>query len=138
MSKKQPPPTTSSITVAALRASSCGVHFLSCSEEEANAILRNHKSATIADAALGIQRGDIIIFRPHLGLFGTTPSSFHPLFSRVFKVTSVSDVPHTLPDHHLSLVCFYRKLNSTFHEGDVGGKFLEDTITTEKKGKESD
>ena len=125
-------PKSSSITVAAMKESSRGVHYLETTEAIANAIVRNHRSATLVDAAKNIQRGDYLIFTPVLLDDDACPSLSHTVSEMVFKVTSVADVPYTLPDHHQSLVCFSRKFDYAFHHGDINGRYQEDTITCNK------
>ena len=103
----------------------CGFHSVSCTKEDGDAILRGHKTAAIFDGLCHIQRGDLIVFCPKDGI--SILDSSHPICSKVYEASYVYAVPDSIKSQ--IMVCFHPKEGFTYHPGDVGGDFPEDTIT---------
>lgn len=118
-----PKPTETATKISDLVQTSRGFHRLSISPQDADAIVRQQKKDIVYSAELNVQKGDYIVF-----IVGEC-NSYH-INSMVFKVSFVSAIPHSsqLNGYSQVSISFNRLPNAKYHEGDISGDFLEDTI----------
>lgn len=114
---------TTKIKVSDLVQTSRGFFRLSISPQNADAIVRQQRKDAVLSAEYNIQKGGYIVFTV------SGCNSYH-IYSMVFEVSFVSAIPHSTLSNGYSQVSisFNRLPNAEFHEGDIKGDFLDDTI----------
>ena len=119
-----PKPTETATKISDL-VKSRGFHRLTISPQDADAIVRQQRKDIVLSAERNVQKGDYIVF-----MVGEC-KSYH-INSMVFEVSFVSAIPHSTLSNGYSQVSisFNRLANAEFHEGDISGDFLQDTIIT--------
>lgn len=116
-------PAETATKISDLVKTSQGFHRLSISPQNADAIVRQQKKDIVYSAEFNIQKGDYIVF-----IVGEC-NSYH-INSMVFEVSFVSAIPHSsqLNGYSQVSISFNRLPNAKYHEGDISGDFLQDTI----------
>ena len=119
---------TTKLKVKDMQQSVRGFFSLDIDECNANAMVRGHRDTVVTSAEHNIQKGDYVVFK-------VRDEVFHDIADMVWEVGFVSSIPHSdgINGYGMVALSVFRVAGATFHRGDIGSAYIDDTIVIVKE-----